>query len=239
MYRGHMSFAMVRSSEMHDSWLYSSPCSMDEIDLRNGPQDFPRDLALWRKAERDRLISDRLAVDADLRSLYSRQIVERLNHILPSLSGLIVSGYWPFRGEPDLRPWLTTMPLKGARAALPVIVAKGKPLEFRLWKSGDTLKRGIWGIPFPAEGATVTPDIVVIPLVGFDRAGFRLGYGGGYFDRTLSVALRKPRVIGVGYSQSRIPTIFPQPHDVPMDMIVTEDEILEFEHEGDRPPGFA
>ena len=84
----------------------------------------------------------------------------------------------------------------------------------------------------------MSPDIVVVPLVGFDRAGFRLGYGGGYFDRTLSGASRKPRVIGVGYGQSKIPTIFPQPHDVPMDMIITEEEILEFEHEVDRPPGF-
>ena len=212
---------------------------MDETDLAEGPQALPQDLALWRKAERDRLIEDRLGLNPDLRSLYARQIVERLNHILPSLSGLIVSGYWPFKGEPDLRPWLTTLTLKGARAALPVIVAKAEPLQFRLWKSGDPLIRGIWGIPFPAEGATMNPDFVVVPLVGFDRAGFRLGYGGGYFDRTLSVAPKKPRVIGVGYSQSKIPTIFPQPHDVPMDMIVTEDEILEFEHEVNPPPRFA
>ena len=147
---------------------------------------------------------------------------------MPDLANRTVSGYWPCKGEPDLRPWLASLTMRWARAALPVITERNTPLHFRLWRAGDPLERGIWNIPNPAKGAEVDPDIVVAPLVGFDRAGYRLGYGGGYFDRTLAVAPNRPRIIGVGYGQSRLETIFPQPHDIPMEVIVTESEILEF-----------
>jgi len=189
----------------------------------------PDDLPRWRRTQRDRLIADRLGLGLAIRSLYARQIVERLNRFLPNLTDRTVSGYWPCKGEPDLRPWLTSLTIRCARGALPVIAEKNKALRFRLWRVGDALERGIWNIPHPTSGDEVNPDIIVVPLVGFDRAGYRLGYGGGYFDRTLAVVPGRPRIIGVGYEQSRLETIHPQPHDVPMDVIVTESEILEFE----------
>lgn len=189
----------------------------------------PDDLKRWRRTQRERLIAERLDVGPAIRNLYAREISERLNQFLPSLADRTVSGYWPCKGEPDLRPWLTSLRTRFGRAALPVIAQKNAPLRFRLWRSEDPMERGIWNIPHPKDGAEVTPDVVIVPLVGFDGAGYRLGYGGGYFDRTLAAAPNRPRVIGVGYGQSRLKTIYPQPHDIPMDAIITESEIIEFD----------
>lgn len=108
-------------------------------------------------------------------------------------------------------------------SALPVVVVqRNTPLAFRSWRRGEALQPGVWNIPVPSDGAVVTPDIVNAPAVGFDPACYRLGYGGGYFDRTLAAFSRPPRIIGVAYARQAIRTIYPQAHDVPMDMIVTE-----------------
>jgi len=96
------------------------------------------------------------------------------------------------------------------------------PLEFRAWAPDAKLVPGIWNIPVPADGAVIEPDALLVPLVGFDSEGYRLGYGGGYYDRTLASRRRKPLTIGVGFELSELPTIHPQPHDIPMDAIVTE-----------------
>jgi len=85
------------------------------------------------------------------------------------------------------------------------------------------MARGLWKIPYPADGPEVQPGIVIAPLVGFDRQGFRLGYGGGFFDRTLARLAPRPLVIGLGYASSALDTIFPQPHDIGMDWIVTDE----------------
>nr|WP_246273055.1 5-formyltetrahydrofolate cyclo-ligase [Oricola thermophila] len=175
----------------------------------------------WRKAERERLIAARLAVGAAERAAWAAEIAGHVAE-LRDVSGRIVSLYWPIRGEPDLRPLAETVLRRGGTSALPVVEAKGQPLVFRPWRPGDDLERGVWNIPVPARGAPVVPDIVLAPVVGFDGEGYRLGYGGGFFDRTLATMEKRPVVIGVGYELARIPTIFPQPHDVPMDAIVTQ-----------------
>lgn len=181
----------------------------------------PHEVAIWRKAERQRLIEQRLAISADLRSERTVAIEAGLDQALGTVAGDIVSLYWPFRGEPDLRTWASEVIARGGRIALPVVVEKAAPLIFRLWKPGDRLVKGVWNIPIPAEGEPVLPDAVIAPLVGFDAEKFRLGYGGGFFDRTLAAMPEKPRlVVGVGYAESRLETIHPQPHDVPMDRIV-------------------
>ncbi len=105
--------------------------------------------------------------------------------------------------------------------ALPVAVALGHPLAFREWHPQARLARGLWKIPYPADGAEVIPNVTIAPLVGFDGACYRLGYGGGFFDRTLANLNPRPLAIGVGYPGAALTTIFPQPHDVPMDWIVT------------------
>lgn len=115
---------------------------------------------------------------------------------------------------------------RGGVCALPMVIERHMPLVFRAWRPGDRLQRGVWNIPVPADGPEVTPDIIIAPVVGFDAACYRLGHGGGFFDRTLAAMPWRPRVTGVGYSQLAIRTIYPQPHDVPMDVIVTESSIV-------------
>jgi 5-formyltetrahydrofolate cyclo-ligase len=207
-----------------DGAHYSSPPSfMHEIDpdFRAIPSDWA-EVRRWRKAERERLIAARLAISAEARAAMSSHIAESLDAVIGDISGRMVSLYWPFRGEPDLRPWMTSINARGGRTALPIVVEKGQPLIFRAYVPGDRLEKGVWNIPIPAEGDAVLPDIVISPIVGIDPRNYRLGYGGGFFDRTLAAMPFKPLVIGVGYEHQRIPTIYPQPHDIPMDRIVTE-----------------
>jgi 5,10-methenyltetrahydrofolate synthetase len=201
----------------------SPPCFMHELDPEfRAPLSDWTDVRRWRKAERERLIATRLAVSADARTAMSQRIAKGLDTIIGEIRGRMVSLYWPFRGEPDLRPWMASVNERGGSTALPVVVEKGHPLIFRAYKPGDRLEKGVWNIPIPAEGDPVLPDIVISPIVGIDPANYRLGYGGGFFDRTLAAMPLKPLVIGVGYEQQRIATIYPQPHDIPMDRIVTE-----------------
>jgi len=210
----------------------SPACLMHLIDPVSGtlPPDGDRqqwiDVRRWRKAERERLTALRVAIPAEERRRYSRCIAERLDHVLGDISGRIVSAYWPIRGEPDLRGWMEGLADRGATCALPVVVQPRTPLVFRAWRRGELLEPGIWNIPTPLEGAAVTPDVVLAPVVGFDRACYRLGHGGGFFDRTLAILSPRPRIVGVGYARLLIPTIFSQAHDIPMDLIVTEERIV-------------
>lgn len=180
------------------------------------------EVALWRKAERARLIEARLAISADARAVMAGKIAEGLDAAIGDVAGRTVSLYWPFRGEPDMRPWMSSVIARGGTIALPIVVEKAHPMIFRVYKPGDRLEKGVWNIPIPAEGPAILPDIVVSPLVGVDPQRYRLGYGGGFFDRTLAAMPAKPLVIGIGYDMQRIPTIHPQTHDIPMDLIVME-----------------
>jgi len=180
----------------------------------------------WRKAERERLIAERLTISGAARQEIGSRVCARLNTLLNLPAGAIVSFYWPFKGELNLRNWIVALLDRGFRAALPVVVEKGRPMLFRLWYPETRMERSIWNIPVPADTPVVTPDVVIAPLVGFDRARFRLGYGGGYFDRTLASFPEQPLTIGIGYSASELPTIFPQPHDIPMHLVVTESLVI-------------
>jgi len=204
----------------------SPPCLMHDTEAGGSPEPAGdlawRDVARWRKGERARLIEERLAVSADVRAAMATRISAGLDAAIGAIAGRTVSLYWPFRGEPDLRPWMASVISRGGRVGLPVVVEKARPLVFRAYAPGDRLEKGVWNIPVPAEGETVLPDIVIAPLVGVDPGRYRLGYGGGFFDRTLAALPGTPLAIGVGYETQRIPTIYPQPHDIPMDLIVTE-----------------
>lgn len=206
----------------------SPPCFMHELDpeFRAGPAPEWPDVRRWRKAERARLIESRLAISADARTAMAGLIAQGLDQVAGDVAGKMVSLYWPFRGEPDLRPWLASVNARGGKSALPIAIELGRPLIFRAYAPGDKLERGVWNIPVPVAGPEVIPDIVIAPLVGFDATGYRLGYGGGFFDRTLAALPKKALVIGVGYEIARIATIFPQPHDIPMDRIVTEAGVI-------------
>ena len=206
----------------------SPPCFRHELDRLDVPLHThmhpERRAAIfrWRKEERKRLIGERIAVASATRADHAARIANNLDMLLPDVTGRIISFCWPFRGEPDLRGWIGTILDRGGRCALPVVVESGMPLVFRSWRSGDPLVPGFWNIPVTHRGREVTPDIILAPVVGFDGQGFRLGYGGGYFDRTLASLQARPFVVGLGYAHARVSTIFPLDHDIAMDAIVTE-----------------
>jgi 5-formyltetrahydrofolate cyclo-ligase len=180
-----------------------------------------RDVARWRKAERARLLAVRLKLTGEYRSTLTECIANGLDGLIPSRDGTVVSAYFPIRAEPDLRPWMHAAHARGLRIALPVALAIGHPLTFREWHPEIRLTRGLWNIPYPAATPEVVPTVLLAPLVGFDPACYRLGYGGGFFDRTLATIAGAPLLIGVGFPEASIPTIYPQPYDVPMHWIVT------------------
>jgi 5,10-methenyltetrahydrofolate synthetase len=185
------------------------------------------DVKRWRKAERERLISARMALSQEARDAGSCAIAETLERLIAPGAGQVISLYWPFRGEPDMRPFMTRAHEAGATIALPIVVEKGKPLAFRRWTPGSTMERGVWNILQPAEDVRVAPTVTIAPLVGHDAEGYRLGYGGGFFDRTLASLSPRPRAIGIGLTLTRIATIYPQVWDVPMDAIVTEEGVTQ------------
>lgn len=199
-----------------------SPAANDDQPLRIdvGQTDWA-EIRRWRKATRAELIAARVAAGPQRRAGWDAAITTRIVDGVPELERLSVGIYWPFKGEYDVRPLARRLHERGARLALPAVVEKNQPLVFRAWVPGDKLVPGIWNIPVPADGQVVVPDALLVPLVGFGGR-FRLGYGGGYYDRTLASLPRKPLTIGVGFELSAIETIHPQPHDIPMDAIVTE-----------------
>ncbi|MGH6891942.1 MAG: 5-formyltetrahydrofolate cyclo-ligase [Dongiaceae bacterium] len=181
----------------------------------------PDHVKLWRKEERARLIAQRVAIADKTREAWTRRMIARLEPVAMAAEGP-VSFYWPFRGEPNLRPLMRRLVAAGKPVALPVVLRQRQPLEFRPWTPGCEMAFGVWNIPIPNTPERVTPRLLLAPVVGFDRARYRLGYGGGFFDRTLA-ALRDSRtVIGVGYDSQAIETVHPLAHDIPMDRIVTE-----------------
>lgn len=221
---------MTRQDDDHRTPAFASPpCFMHELDpdylleSNGGDPVQQTDLKRWRKAERERLIEARLAIDVETRRRHDAMITKHLETIIGPVEGTVVSAYWPFRGEPNLLPFVKAIEAGGGRCALPAVVARGKPLLFRAWSPGDPLARGVWNIPAPREGAPiVVPDVIVAPVVGFDQACFRLGYGGGYYDRTLAALANRPRFLGIGYASAALRTIYPQCHDVRMDAVITE-----------------
>jgi 5-formyltetrahydrofolate cyclo-ligase len=182
------------------------------------------DIRRWRKTERARLIAERMALRGEARARHNAAITRALEALLSP--DMVIGFYWPIRGEYDARKLVTGLLDRGARAAMPVVVQKGAPLVFRNWNPGVRMENGFWDIPVPAEGEPVTPTTLLVPLVGFDERGYRLGYGGGYYDRTLASFPTRPLAIGVGYELARLETIHPQPHDIPMSIIVTEGRVL-------------
>lgn len=212
----------------------SSPCMAAEVDptcfdpLGVDPEQ-ARDVARWRRAERVRLAGLRADLGQRGRALASERIAEHLARLLRAQGvgpGTVLSGYWPIRGEPDLRPLMSALHHAGVTIALPVVETRAAPLVFRRWTPATRMVRGDWNIPVPPPEATaLRPDIALAPCLGWDGGCYRLGWGGGYFDRTLAALHPRPFTVGIALTAARLPTIYPQPHDIPLDAIVTEDGI--------------
>jgi 5-formyltetrahydrofolate cyclo-ligase len=180
------------------------------------------ELKFWRRSERQRLLALRTGVLPGERRLWGQEIEMRLRLLLQERQGIVLGVYWPFQAEFDPRPLIDWLIAAGSTVALPAVVDKKGPLEYRAWRPGETLVDGVWNIPTPENRRIVVPQAVLAPLVGFDRRCYRLGYGGGYFDRTLAALTPRPTAIGVGFELSFLETIYPQDFDIPMDLIVTE-----------------
>lgn len=187
----------------------------------------PQELPGWRRTLRRQLIEKRAALPPSTLDEYRRGIDTHLQRAFSDLVHGVIAFCWPYKNEYDARHLLAGLRRRGATTALPVIVAPKSALVFREWHPGVTLEPGPLGIPFPPDSLEVQPDSVLLPVVAFDAGGYRLGYGGGYFDRTLAMIARRPRVIAVGYEMQFIETIHPQPHDFPVDYVVTERGVYE------------
>jgi 5-formyltetrahydrofolate cyclo-ligase len=183
------------------------------------------ELKAWRRSERQRLLALRTATPPVERRLWGAEIEAKLRTLLLERPVMTLGVYWPFQAEFDPRALIDWVIAQGFAVALPAVVDKKGPLEYRAWRPGEALVDGVWNIPIPEAREVVLPQAVLAPLVGFDRQCYRLGYGGGYFDRTLAAFSTRPLAIGVGYEISQIETILPQSFDIPMDVIVTEARI--------------
>jgi 5-formyltetrahydrofolate cyclo-ligase len=174
-------------------------------------------------AARDALNHEHRAASA--RIVATRGLPVEMEH------GSVVAGYSPIRSEFDPTPLMRKLVSLGARLALPVISARDAPLQFRAWTLNDKLQRGPLGILEPSpEAAEITPDILLVPLVAFDRSGHRIGYGAGHYDRTLAQlrALKKIIAIGLAFSAQEIPGVSFSAHDARLDLVLTENETIDF-----------
>ncbi len=149
----------------------------------------------------------------------------RLEQVLLAAPARVIAGVWPLAGEPDLRPLLASLHEAGRAIALPAVMARGAPLLFHRWRPGDLLRAGLLGTSHPDRADAVDPDLVLVPLVAFDRARRRLGRGAGFYDRTLAA---RPGIgaIGFAHASREVDEVPTGPHDVALDAVVTDREVI-------------
>jgi len=179
-----------------------------------------------RRLLRRTLLAQRRALPETEVARLSAAISARLAAEFPELARASVAFYWPVKNEPDLRPLMAEWHEAGARIALPVVVGANEPLAFRRWQPGQALREDRYGIPTPETGDFLVPEALIAPVLAFDANAYRLGYGGGLFDRTLAALVPRPLAIGVGFGFQKVESIHPQPHDKGLDAVVTEEGIL-------------
>ena len=175
-------------------------------------------------------LARRDALPAELRQAAAETIASRA-FPLEIRPGAAVSGFSPIGSEINPLPLMRRLAERGALLALPVVGGRGRPLAFRTWIFGEPLGRGVWGIREPRPDAPeVDPDILLVPLAAFDRAGHRIGYGAGYYDLTLAgLRARKPVVaVGLAYAAQEIPTVPATARDARLDLVLTEREVIDF-----------
>ena len=169
------------------------------------------------------------ALPADVRKIAAETIAAR-KFPLAITPGTIISGFMPLKSEINPLPLMQKLAEAGARLALPTIAGRGKPLIMRAWQFGAPLDRGQWGIREPKPDAPqVEPDILLVPLLAFDREGFRLGYGAGYYDMTIHRlrALKPVTAVGIAFAAQEVPKIPTTPRDERLDLVLTEREVID------------
>lgn len=183
-----------------------------------------------KAALRAEALARRGGVGAPERAAFAARLAAFGPDLAGRLGARIASAFSSFGDEVDTAPLAAALRAAGLPVALPVVVARGRPLVFRLWAPGDPVRRGPFGIVEPADSLpAVAPDLLFAPLAAFDRTGHRIGYGGGYYDRTLAGLRAAGRVtaVGVAFAVQEVARIPAAPHDEKLDMIVTERELIE------------
>lgn len=171
---------------------------------------------------RKKLLAARKAMAREEKAWRDKAIAKRLLAWLEANPADCVGVYWPTQGEPDLTGVYRVLAARGIKLALPVVIGRDAPLEFHAWRPGDELVADKHGVMAPVQrGAVVLPELLVVPCVGFDAHGYRLGYGGGYYDRTLAVS-QPPRTVGIAYAMCEAVFSVAE-HDVRLGVVLTED----------------
>ncbi len=188
------------------------------------------DLISQKKADLRRdAISRRDALPADARQAAAEAIAAR-PFPLPVAAGVIVSGFMPLKSEINPLSLMRKLAEHGAALALPVVAGRGQPLVMRAWAWGEPLASGVWGIREPKpDAAEVEPDILLVPLLAFDRAGHRIGYGAGYYDMTVARlrARKSVTAVGIAFAAQEVPAVPSTPRDERLDLVLTEHEMID------------
>jgi 5-formyltetrahydrofolate cyclo-ligase len=174
-------------------------------------------------------IARRDAMPARSRQLAAEAIAARV-FPLAIAPGTILSGFMPLKSEINPLPLMRKLVDNGARLALPVVAGRGKPLIMRSWQWGEPLVSGVWGIREPGPtGPELQPDLLLVPLLAFDRRGYRIGYGAGYYDLTIAqLRARKPiAAIGIAFAAQEIETVPKTAFDARLDLVLTENETID------------
>jgi 5-formyltetrahydrofolate cyclo-ligase len=185
-------------------------------------------MAVMKPTLRETSLRHRLEIPQEERARASRRIMEKFLSGVEIAPGSVVAGYWPVKGEVDVRPLLAELIRRGHSAALPQVTEQGRLLSFRAWHEGAAMVPGCYGIdePDPESAAQVTPGVVIVPMLAFDARGHRLGYGGGFYDRTLPEL--NAFAIGVAYASQALEEVPAGRYDCRVDMVVTEEAIHRF-----------
>lgn len=172
------------------------------------------------------LLSQRSSLAADQRALFDRQLGIRIKQWWRHTQTASLGVYWPMRGEPDLQPIYAELHAAGVQLALPLIIGDHAPLQFVAWVPGEPLRKDRFGAGIPlADNALIQPQALLIPCLGFNADCFRLGYGGGFYDRTLAEQPR-PRTLGVAYAFGEV-EFAAEVYDIALDAIVTEEAMFQ------------
>jgi len=187
-----------------------------------------QDVAALRRDLRRRSLQARESLSAAEHALLSARIEHHLAAELQTQTPGRLAFCWPFRAEFDARPLVTRLLAQGWSACLPVVGDDVGPMHFRAWTPATEMRADRHGIQTPVRGEEVVPDLILLPFNATDACGYRLGYGAGYFDRTLAVMQPRPMVVGVGFSVGLVASVYPQAHDIPVNRRVTDSGICHF-----------